>query len=64
MQVVDVQQAKLRQAVLTALGLFAVLMVLLFLRWPSVLPVYPAVVLAFRLRGVAIGCTRRYGGRR
>ena len=55
MQVVDVQQAKLRQAVLTALGLFAFLMVLLFLRWPSVLPDYPAVILAFLLWGVLPG---------
>ncbi len=47
MQVIDIQQARLQQAGLTALGLFAFLVVLLFLRLPSILPNYPAVIVAF-----------------
>ena len=43
----DIQQARLQQAGLTALGLFAFLVVLLFSRFPSVLPGYPAVIVAF-----------------
>ena len=46
-RLVNVQQAKLQQAGLTGLGLFAVLVVLLFSRLPSVLPDYPAVIVAF-----------------
>ena len=52
---VDIRQARIRQAGLIALGLFAFLMVLLFLGWPSVLPEYPAVILAFSLWGVLPG---------
>lgn len=49
MQVVDVQHGRVQQAGLTALGLFAFLAVLLFSRFPSVLPAYPAVIVAFSL---------------
>ena len=45
----DVQQARLQQAGLAALGLFAILVVLLFSRFPSILPGYPAVIVAFVL---------------
>ena len=44
---VDVQQAQMQRAGLTALGLFAFLVVLLYSRLPSVLPNYPAVIVAF-----------------
>ena len=44
---IDIQQARLQQAGLTALGLFTFLVVLIFSRFPSVLPGYPAVIVAF-----------------
>ena len=46
-RLVSLQQSRLQQAGLTSVGLFAFLVVVLFSRFPSVLPSYPAVILAF-----------------
>ena len=44
---VDLRQSRLQQAALIAIVLFAFLVFLLFSQFPSVLPGYPAVILAF-----------------